>query len=185
MNYLDIIMVIFLLYAIIKGFANGLIKEVTNLTGLTIGAYVAINFSSYLYPKVSELLLGYEEFVPIIAFATLFLVSVLIIWILGNILDRLTKILALGLISKILGSIFGGLKIIIISSFALVFLTKGDLIKQETQEESVLLGPLDKVSEYIIPKVNKHKSRILDKIEKTETQIENQIKSQIKIQEKE
>ncbi len=185
MNYLDIIIVIFLLYAIIKGFANGLIKEVTNLTGLAIGAYIAINFSSYLYPKVSDLLLGHQEFVPLIAFTTLFVVSVLIIWILGNTLDKLTKILALGLISKILGSIFGGLKIVIISSFALVFLTQDDLINHQTQEESVLLVPLQKVSEYIIPKVNKHKNKILDKIEKTEEQIENQIKSQIKNQEQE
>ena len=77
MNYLDIVIAILLLYGLIKGFTNGLIKEITGLLGLIIGVYVAINFSSYLHPKFEEILGGYEQFIPIIAFATLFIVSVL------------------------------------------------------------------------------------------------------------
>ena len=48
MNYLDIVIAIALLYGLVKGFTNGLIKEITGLLGLIIGVYVAINFSSYL-----------------------------------------------------------------------------------------------------------------------------------------
>ena len=58
MNYLDIIIVIPLLYGLIKGFSNGLVKEITGLLGLIIGVYVAVNFSSYLYPKFTEFLGG-------------------------------------------------------------------------------------------------------------------------------
>ena len=54
MNYLDIVITIALIYGLIKGFANGFIKEITGLLGLIIGAYVAINFSSYLHPKFEE-----------------------------------------------------------------------------------------------------------------------------------
>ena len=46
MNYLDIIIAVPLLYGLIKGFSNGLVKEVTSLLALFIGVYVAINFSS-------------------------------------------------------------------------------------------------------------------------------------------
>ena len=55
MNYLDIVIAILLLYGLIKGFTNGLIKEITGLLGLIVGVYVAINFSSYLNPKLSGL----------------------------------------------------------------------------------------------------------------------------------
>ena len=50
MNYLDIIIAVPLLYGMIKGFSNGLIKEVTSLLALFIGVYVAINFSEFLEP---------------------------------------------------------------------------------------------------------------------------------------
>jgi len=73
MNYLDIIIVAPLLYGMIKGFSNGLIKEVTALVALLAGFYVAINFSLYLEPKVADVLGGYEQFIPIIAFAILFI----------------------------------------------------------------------------------------------------------------
>ena len=49
MNYLDIVIAIPLLYGLIKGFTNGLIKEITGLLGLIIGVYVAINSSSFFF----------------------------------------------------------------------------------------------------------------------------------------
>ena len=100
MNYLDIIVAIPLVYGIVKGFTNGLIKEITGLLGLLIGAYVAINFSYYLHPKFDEVLGGYEQFIPIISFATLFIVTILMIKTLGYGLDKLTKALALVLLAE-------------------------------------------------------------------------------------
>jgi membrane protein required for colicin V production len=65
MNYLDIIIAVPLMYGLIKGFSNGLIKEVTALAALLAGFYVAINFSLYLEPKVADVLGGYKQFVSI------------------------------------------------------------------------------------------------------------------------
>ena len=48
MNYLDIAIAAPILYGLIKGFSNGLIKEVTGLLSLIIGVYVAVNFSKFL-----------------------------------------------------------------------------------------------------------------------------------------
>jgi len=182
MNYLDIIIVIPLLYGIIKGFSNGLVKEITGLLGLIIGVYVAINFSSYLYPKFTEFLGGYEKFVPIITFTTLFIVSILAIRLLGNILDKLTRILALGIISRILGSIFGGLKIIVLFSFLLFVLPKHELINHQAQKESVLLNPIQKISALIIPKINKHKDTFLDKVEKNTEKVKEEIEKKVNTQ---
>ena len=123
MNYLDIVITIPLIYGIIKGFTNGLIKEISALLALIIGLYVAINFSFYLHPKFEEILGGYEQVIPIIAFAILFIVSVFMIKIVGYIIDKLTKALALGLVSRILGAIFGFLKVVVIFSFILAIVT--------------------------------------------------------------
>jgi len=175
MNYLDIVIAIPLLYCIIKGFNNGIIKEITGLLGLIVGVYVAINFSSYLHPKFDEVLGAYEQFIPIIAFATLFIVSVLTIKILGYIINKFTKALALGFVSRVLGAIFGFLKVVVIFSFLLAIVTDYDLIDKNIQEESVMLKPIQEVSELITPEINRHKTTILDKVEKSVDEVKSKL----------
>ena len=163
MNYIDIIIAAPILYGLIKGFSNGLIKEITGLLGLLIGVYIAINFSSYLHPKFTEVLGGYEKFIPIISFATLFIISVMMIKLLGYVLDKLTKSLALGFASKILGAIFGGLKVVVIFTFLLTIAIEYEFIDKNTEKNSVLIEPLKEISEIITPEINKHKNNILEK----------------------
>lgn len=182
MNFLDIIIVIPLLYGLIKGFLNGLIKEVTELLALIFGIYVAVNFSSYLHPIFIVFLAEYEQFVPIVSFAVLFVLILLATRLLGYFLDKLTKALALGMISKILGSFFGFLKIGIACGFLLVIATEYKLINNQTQNKSVLLTPLKNITKTIIPKINKHKDTFLNKIEKSTKKAKKEINKRVNLQ---
>ena len=164
MNYLDIIIAVPLLYGLIKGFSNGIVKEVTSLLSLFIGVYLAINFSEYLEPKFVDILDGYKEFVPVLAFAVLFLVSVLCIKAIGFFVDKLTKALALGIFSRMFGGVFGFLKVVVIFSFLLFVINDYNLVKKQTKEDSVLFEPLTDVAKIIAPQLKKHQS-ILDKID--------------------
>jgi membrane protein required for colicin V production len=174
MNYLDIIIAVPLLYGLIKGFSNGLVKEVTSLLALFIGVYIAINFSEFLEPKFINILDGYQEFVPVLAFGVLFLVSVLCIKALGFVADKLTKALALGLFSRLFGGVFGFLKVVIIFSFLLFVITDYNLVNKQTKEDSVLFEPLTDVAKIITPQLKKHQS-ILDKIEKGTEKVKEKI----------
>ena len=174
MNYLDIIIAVPLLYGLIKGFSNGLIKEVTSLLSLFIGVYVAVNFSEFLEPKFIDILDGYQEFVPILAFGVLFLVSVLCIKALGFVVDKLTKALALGIFSRIFGGVFGFLKVVVIFSFLLFFVKEYNLVNKQTKEDSVLFEPLTDVVKIITPQLEKHQS-ILDKIDEGAKKLKEKI----------
>ena len=174
MNYLDIIIAVSLLYGLIKGFSNGLVKEVTSLLALFIGVYVAINFSEYLEPKFIDILDGYQEFVPVLAFGILFLVSVLCIKALGFIIDKLTKALALGIFSRVLGGVFGVLKVVVIFSFLLFVITDYNLVNKQNKEDSVLFEPLADLAKTITPKLKKHQT-ILDKIDKETKRVKEKI----------
>ena len=178
MNYLDIIIVVPLLYGLIKGFSNGLIKEVTALVALLAGVYVAINFSLYLEPKVADVLGGYKQFVSIIAFAILFLVSVCCVKAIGFMLEKLTKALALGIISRFLGGIFGLLKIVVIFSFLLFVITDYNLINKNTKDDSVLYKPLSDIASIITPQLKKPQL-ILDKIDKSAEKVKEKINQKI------
>ena len=178
MNYLDIIIAVPLLYGLIKGFSNGLIKEVTALLSLVVGVYFAINFSEYLEPKVVAVLGGYEEFVSVIAFAVLFVVSVLCINTLGFVIDKLTKALALGIISRVLGGVFGLLKVVVIFSFLLFAINDYNLVNKQTKNGSVLFDPLTDIAKMITPQLKKHQS-ILDKIDKEAKKAKEKINQKI------
>jgi membrane protein required for colicin V production len=151
---------------------------VTSLLALYIGVYVAINFSEYLEPKFINILDGYQEFVPVLAFGVLFLVSVLCIKTLGFVIDKLTKILALGIFSKVFGGVFGFLKVVVVFSFLLFVIADYNLVNKQTKENSVLFEPLTVVAKTITPKLKKHQS-ILDKIDKEAKRVKEKINQKI------
>ena len=174
MNYLDIIITVPLLYGLIKGFSNGLIKEVTSLLALFIGVYVAINFSEFLEPKLIDIFDGYQEFAPVLAFAVLFLVSVLCIKLLGFIVDKLTKALALGVFSRIFGGVFGFLKVVVIFSFLIFVISDYNLLNKQDKEDSILFEPLTEIAKKLTPQLKKHQS-ILYEIDKKAKKVKEKI----------
>ena len=178
MNYLDIIIAVPLLYGLIKGFSNGIVKEVTSLLALFVGVYIAINFSEYLEPKFIDILDGYKEFVPVLAFGVLFLVSVFCIKAIGFVVDKLTKALALGIFSRIFGGVFGFLKVVVIFSFLLFVINDYNLVNKKAKNSSVLFDPLTDIAKTITPQLKKHQS-ILDKFDKEAKKAKEKINQKI------
>jgi membrane protein required for colicin V production len=178
MNYLDIIISVPLLYGLIKGFSNGLVKEVTSLLALFVGVYVAINFSEFLEPKFTNILDGHQKFVPVLAFGVLFLVSFFCIKGIGSLIDKLTKALALGVFSRLFGGIFGFLKVVVIFSFLVFYITEYNLVNKEDKEDSILFEPLTGVAKIITPQLKKHQS-IFEKIDKEAKRAKDKINQKI------
>ncbi len=179
MNYLDIAIAVPLLYGLIKGFSNGLIKEITGLLSLVVGIYVALNFSNLLEPHLSRIFDNYEQFKPLLAFAILFISVLLLIKLLGHLTDKLTKALALGFLSRILGGIFSMLKLALIISFLLMTELKFELIPQDTKQSAQLYRPITNLVELISPHIEKYKGALEDFQEKTK-QVKEDIKEKIK-----
>ena len=182
MNYLDVIIIIPLVYAMIKGFSNGLIKEITGLLGLFLGVYIAINFSSYLNPKVIVFLNGNEELVSITSFTILFVLSIISIKLLGYIVDSFLKALALGLVSRLLGVVFGCLKTVVILSVLLTLAKEYKLIEKSTQKNSTLFVPLEKISKTLVPEINKQKQKIIEATEENTKKAKESIDQKLNLE---
>lgn len=181
MNYLDIAIIVPLLYGLIKGFSNGLIKEVTGLVSLVLGVYVAVNFSILLEPHLSGIFNNYEQFKPIIAFTILFVAAIFIIKLIGILANKLTKALALGFISRIFGSVFGGLKVALILSFFLTIESRFKLITEKTKDSSELYSPTKNIIEIITPYFSEHQNifeKLQDKAKKTSDKIKEKFKQE-------
>ena len=170
MNYIDIIISVSLFYGLIKGFSNGIVKEVTGVLGFVFGIYFAVHFSVYIQPQAQKILNINNEFTPLISFIVLFIVSFFAIKIIGSFLDGVTRALSLGLLSKTTGAIFGAIKIFILFCFLIVLAEDYQVLDQQKNKKAILLSPMIKTARIIMPEINKQKNQIFKKIEsKTES----------------
>ncbi len=176
-NYVDIIISVLLGYGLVKGFENGLIKEVIGIIALISGLYIAINFSFFFESKINQFFEIQQQFIPIITFVLLFFATVIVFKLFGHILYMIFEFLALGFMSKLLGSLFGVLKMVVILSFLITMAKNYDLINKKTKKESMLFNKLEYVSELIIPEIHEYKQELLKKTEKNKKKIKESIKN--------
>ena len=91
----------------------------------------------------------------------MFIIILIIIKSIGELINRLTKLLALGLISRFIGAIFGMVKLLLICCFLLSIATNYLLIDKQTQKQSILIIHLTKVYKIITPEINRHKKTLI------------------------
>ena len=154
MNYLDIILSIPLLWGLYKGLKRRIIKELTTLLALILGIYGAVHFSEQLQATLQANISIDDSLLPIISFAASFIMIVLLVKSIGLLLDKIIKMVALGMISRLLGGVFGMLKTaFIISAILLVFNTLDyqlELIPKEQKKNSILHRPISEMVPLII-----------------------------------
>lgn len=157
MNYLDVILAIPLIWGLYKGISKGIIKELAGLIALIAGIYGAVHFADNIHPYLKEQFAIESSFLPIVSFAITFIGIVLVIKLISFIIDKIVKAVALGIISRLLGGVFGLLKTaFIISALLLIFNTFDHylkLIPTEQKKQSVLYKPISNMIPSIIPNI--------------------------------
>lgn len=165
MNYIDILITAPFLYSIIKGFFNGVIKEITGFFSFFVSIYISIKAFSYVEPVIGGLFYLEKEINAILTFSIIFVAAILSIRILSYVLKTTTDALALGFISQLLGAVFGFLKIILVYSVVLFLITEYKILNIDIEDqESRLLKPLQKTSQMLMPNITKHKEVIFEKL---------------------
>lgn len=153
MNYIDIIILLFLLFGAFRGFSKGLVIEVATLTGLILGVYISIRYSSYTEGILRDFMNITSEYISYIALAVTFIVVVVGVYILGKLLTKLVDIISLGLVNKLLGTLFGIVKYFIIVCVLLMIVDalneKFQFISEETIQKSLLFQPFLNFAEKI------------------------------------
>ena len=145
MNYIDIVILLFLLYGAFRGFSKGLIIEVATLAGLILGVFIAIRYSPFTEGILKDFLNITSRYLSYIALAVTFLLVVIAVYLLGKMLTRLVDIISLGLVNKLLGTLLGIAKYFIMVCVLLMIVDalndKFHFISEETRENSLLFAP--------------------------------------------
>ena len=122
MNIIDIIIIVILAYAFLKGFFNGFINEVSSFVGFLIAALVSYNFSEPL----SNLLIDFVEIdkkiLNIICLIALFILIAFVFKVFGKGLTKLIKFISLGVLNKLVGGFFSAIKyVIVFTTIAIIY----------------------------------------------------------------
>lgn len=155
MNYIDIVLVILLVFSAIGGFKNGLIVELASLAALILGIWGAIHFSYVTSDFLIENLNFNSEHLPVISFIVTFIVIVILVHIVANVVDKMVETIMLGFVNKLAGLVFGVLKAALILSIILLVFDKIDkdvkILPESTKSESRMYEPIRNLAPSIFP----------------------------------
>ena len=170
MNYFDYLLLMPVLYGLYRGFSKGLILELASLLALVAGVYGATHFSSFTFEYLSNYVEIEAAYLQLASYGLTFLIILLVITLTGKILTLLVKMVALGFINRMMGSIFGGMKALLILSVLLLFFDRLNkqfgIVKEEVLTTSALYSPILIQSQEFYPNV-------LEEFEKQKENIED------------
>ncbi|PZE17673.1 CvpA family protein [Putridiphycobacter roseus] len=157
MNYLDFILLVPVLIGAWKGFKKGFIIEVFTLLALFAGLYGAVHFTDFMAEILKDKLSLNSEYLPIVSFVVTFLLVGAMVYFLGKMLEKAISMVALSTINKFAGLVFGGLKMLLLSSVIVIVLEaideKNKFLSKEIKETSLLYEPLKKMNFTVIPAI--------------------------------
>jgi len=114
MSYLDIIILLPIIYGLIRGIMRGIVQEVFALLGIILGILVARMYVGQATEWLQQISTWDAQLIrPIAAFA-IFIVVALLCNLLARLLTKLFKLISLGWLNRLAGGIFGVAKWIII-----------------------------------------------------------------------
>jgi len=159
MSVIDIVLAALLLFGLVRGFMKGLFVEIASLVALVAGVYGAIHFSHFASTYLESKTEWNEQTISISAFSITFVVIIIAISLAGKALTKLASFAALGILNKLLGGVFGALKIALILSVVLsVFNTMNNtlpFLSEEEIEDSMLYEPVKSIAPLVLPTIIK------------------------------
>lgn len=152
---LDICILVPVLWGMFKGFKRGLIIELCTLMALILGVYGAATFGEMGGDYLRDTFNTDPRVSSVLGFALLFIIIVVLVFIFGKILEGVIKLVALGLVNKLFGMLFGGFKFLLILS-GILYLINGfpltdDLIPAKEKADSYLYEPASEILPSIYP----------------------------------
>lgn len=134
---IDIIVVIILILAAIKGFRQGLIVALFSVIAFIVGLAAAIKLSVVVAGYIGQAVNVSDKWLPIISFAVVFLVVVILVRLGAKFIQKSVELAMLGWINRLGGILLYAALYVLIFSILLFYAEQLSLIKPETIKESV------------------------------------------------
>jgi len=155
MNIFDGIVIAITLILAIKGYFNGIIKELAGLIGIIGGLFLASKFfhQTGIYINDNLINIPNKSAVDLVGFIVVFVGFWMLAVFVGFLLGKILKLSALGALDRILGFIFSGAKFFLLVSIIVAMLWQVAFVKEKMQniaKNSFMLPVLVKIGKKII-----------------------------------
>ncbi|AZV46582.1 colicin V production protein [Nautilia sp. PV-1] len=155
MSIFDGIIIAITLILAIKGYFNGIIKEVAGLIGIIGGLFLASKFFHQTGIYINDHLFNIpnKSAVDLVGFIVVFVGFWVLAVFVGFLLGKILKLSALGVLDRILGFIFSGAKFFLLVSIIIAMLWQVAFIREKMKnvtKNSFLFPVLVKIGKKII-----------------------------------
>ncbi|HVT85877.1 MAG TPA: CvpA family protein [Chitinophagaceae bacterium] len=133
---LDIIFALVVIIAMIRGYQRGLIVGIFSFVALIVGLAAAIKLSAVVAGYIGKSVKISEQWLPLIAFALVFLVVVLLVHLVARIIEKSVQIVMLGWLNRLGGMLFYIALYVTIFSVVLFYMEQMRIIQPTTINQS-------------------------------------------------
>lgn len=134
---LDIIVAVILILAVIKGYRQGLIIALFSVIAFIIGLAAALKLSVVVAGYIGQAVKISDKWLPIISFALVFLIVVLLVRLGARFIQRTVEFAMLGWLNRLGGILLYAGLYIFIFSILIFYADQLGFIKPETKNASV------------------------------------------------
>lgn len=161
MSYLDIFIIIPLLWGLYRGFTKGFIIELATLISLCLGILGAVKLSDFVSDYCVTNFGWTSEYLPQISFVITFVIIVVMVYLIAKAIEQFVRLAALGVLNRIFGSVFGVFKFAVAMSCLIYVIntmrTSEKIFPAEQKEKSLLYKPVASIAITVIPAFEKSK----------------------------
>jgi membrane protein required for colicin V production len=135
---LDIIFAVVIILALFKGYQRGLIVGLFSLVAVIIGIAAAMKLSTVAAGYIGKAVKISQEWLPVISFAIVFILVVLLIRLGANAIERTVEVVMLGWLNKLGGILLYVIIYTIVFSVLLFYAEQIKLVRPETIQQSAV-----------------------------------------------
>ena len=154
MNLIDSICLIILIYGSYKGFKNGIVNELLSFIGILLGIYLSKTYYQVVDKYLVSVFDSTNQLVSVISVILIFTLTIILSKILSKVITKALNIMALGLLNKLIGRVFGLLKyLLILCIISFIFSKANDVfvfIETNKIEETQIFSKIQKINDYIL-----------------------------------
>jgi membrane protein required for colicin V production len=129
--FIDLIFIVLIIGAIVRGYSQGLILAIFSVLALVIGLAAAIKLSAVTATWLKDSIHVATKWLPVIAFVVVFLIAVLLVRLGARAIEKTAELVLLGWVNKLGGVLLYTTLYILIFSVLLFYAEKMNIIKPE------------------------------------------------------
>lgn len=152
---IDIVFIVLLIMAVIKGWQRGLIIAVFSVIGLIVGMVAAMKLSTLVAEWLKDSTSISAKWLPVISFAVVFIGAVLLIRLGANLLEATLEVALLGWANKLGGILLYIIIYTMAYSVLLFYAAQLKLVSAETVQRSVTYAYIQPLGPWVIDGIGK------------------------------